>query len=103
MQKITRKSCSTLRKITADTEVKLRSITESRKLLPSQVIWSYTKRNMKNTVPINRNGGASIAIVILAILGMVFLAQYFGYDVRTYWPILAIIIVVVFILGGGKS
>lgn len=51
---------------------------------------------------INTNKGASIALVILAILGIIFIAQYIGLDVRTSWPVLAIILVVVVILSGGK-
>ena len=42
--------------------------------------------------------GASIAVVILVILGLVFLAQLMGFDLRLYWWVVAIIAVAAIIL-----
>lgn len=62
----------------------------------------YTKPTMREDFRINRNKGASIALVVLAILGIIFIAQFAGLDVRTSWPVLAIILIAVIILSGGK-
>lgn len=48
------------------------------------------------------NKGASVILLILVILGLVFLAQYVGFNVQLYWPIIVIVFVAVVIWGGGK-
>lgn len=58
---------------------------------------------MKDKMYLNRNRGASIVLVILAVLGLIFLVQLMGVNVRTSWPIIAIVFIAMLVWGGGKS
>ncbi len=54
---------------------------------------------MKSIFPKQTNGGASIAVLVLAILGLIFVAQWFGFNITVYWPIILIVVIAVILWG----
>lgn len=44
------------------------------------------------------NKGSSPIVIILAVLGLIFIAQFVGVNLQLYWPVIVIAVVAVLIL-----